>query len=246
MLIELLKNEFQLRRNRNPQYSLRAFAKSLKIHSSTLSVILSGKRKISPKQADKILRELNVDQIQKKQILLSIINTPLASTSIPANYETLQDESFSMISSCEHFTLLSCLDLDANGQTAEQLSEKLKIPLRETSECLERLARLQLVNRHENIWQATGRKFATNDNVLSSSVRRVNREYISKALSSLQYHSVEERDISGVTMAISSKKIPMAKKMIANFRREMAEYLEAGNGKDEVYRLNIQLFPLSK
>ena len=77
-------------------------------------------------------------------------------------------------------------------------------------------------------------------------MRRVNREYIQMALVSLEKNSIEERDVTGVTMAISTKKIAVAKKMISNFRRELAEYLETADSKDEVYRLNIQLFPLTK
>jgi transcriptional regulator with XRE-family HTH domain len=245
MLIELLKNEFQQRKDRNAQYSLRAFAKSLKIHSSTLSVILNGKRKISAKQAEKILRELNIDQIQKKEILLSLLNAP-ASVVNPILYETLSDEVFSIIGACEHFSLLACLDLTTKGQRTEDLAEKLQITQREARDCLERLGRLQLAVQREGLWYSTGRKFSIMNDIASSASRRVHHEYITKALSSLQSHVMEDRDISGVSMAISTKKLSMAKKMIANFSRELCEYLEADETKDKVYRLNIQLFPLSK
>ena len=55
----------------------------------------------------------------------------------------------------------------------------------------------------------------------------------------------QESDITGITMAIDSKKLKEAKKRITNFRRSLAEFLESGT-RDSVYRLNLQLFPLSK
>ncbi|MNS96870.1 hypothetical protein D3C72_1311880 [compost metagenome] len=56
---------------------------------------------------------------------------------------------------------------------------------------------------------------------------------------------VDKRDMSMITLAIDSKKIPKAKEMIKVFRRKLANYLAQGK-KDGVYTINIQLFPLTK
>src|SRR5262245_5035380 len=45
---EFLKKEFQERKSRNPNYSLRSFASSLETEASQLSKILTGKRRASP------------------------------------------------------------------------------------------------------------------------------------------------------------------------------------------------------
>ena len=243
MLLEILKNEFKQRADRNSQYSLRAFAKSLKMHSSTLSAILNKKRRITPAQAQKILNELNLDHSEKKRILLEMLQEKSASTE--ASFEKLDEAAFQVVSGWEHFALLACLDLDSSEKSTEQLAQKMKLPFSLTVEALERLHKLGLVLRREDHWQTTGKSFTTTNEVPSSALRKTHREYIHKALDSLQKHSVDERDITGISMAISTKKLASAKKMIAAFRRELAEHLES-DPKDEVYRLNIQLFPLSK
>ena len=66
-----------------------------------------------------------------------------------------------------------------------------------------------------------------------------------KAIDSLEKDPIDVRDMSGITMAISTRKLPEARKLIMDFRRKLCAFLEDGH-KDAVYRLNVQLFPLSQ
>jgi plasmid maintenance system antidote protein VapI len=43
---ELVSKEYQKRKNQNPRYSLRAFARDIGLNSGTLSSILKGRRKL--------------------------------------------------------------------------------------------------------------------------------------------------------------------------------------------------------
>jgi len=242
MLLDILKDDFLARQKRNGRYSLRAYARALQIHSSTLSAIMNGKRKISPQQAQKIMRVLEIPTKERKLILLSIMSEEKETSVF---YHTLSDDILSVVSGWEHFALLSCLDLSKDGKTSEDLTKKLKLEAGTAEQALQRLKKFNLVIQSEDLWHATGKHFTTSDQVPCEALRKTHREYIQKALASVDVHNVEERDITGITLAISSNKLPIAKKMIANFRREMAEFLEDGP-RDEVYRLNIQLFPLSK
>ncbi|MNL65954.1 hypothetical protein D3C87_1903530 [compost metagenome] len=45
-------------------------------------------------------------------------------------------------------------------------------------------------------------------------------------------------------MVVASKNLPKAKELIRQFRHDLSELLEQGEA-DDVYRLNIQLFPLT-
>lgn len=71
MLIEYLQKEFSARRKRNPRYSLRAFAKSLQLDSSTLSKLLRKKRPLTLNLARALLRGLELDEAKKKEIFYS-------------------------------------------------------------------------------------------------------------------------------------------------------------------------------
>lgn len=243
MLVDVLKQEFSERCRRNPQYSLRAFARSLKIHSSTLSAILNHKRNVTPKAAKKLLDQLEIDPVHKKKIFLAMIDghTPQARPSL----HLLDEEAISILCDWEHFAILSLLELGEKEKSPTWISNRLNIPLGIVLDCLGRLEKVELAKQENGIWSVTGKQCTTQTDVPSTAIRKANRQYIEKALYSLENHPIEERDITGMTLAICKSKIPLAKKVIADFRREMATLLEC-EPKDDVYRLNIQLFPLKK
>ncbi len=71
--LNLLKKELDSRKSRNPNYSLRSFARSLDISPSRLSEILSGQR-MSMKTANKIATKLKLNENAKAEFTKSIHN----------------------------------------------------------------------------------------------------------------------------------------------------------------------------
>lgn len=67
-----IQSEFENRRIRNPNYSLRAFARDLKTSPSRLSEAINGKRGISAKLAQGIARALALEGIDEEIFLLSV------------------------------------------------------------------------------------------------------------------------------------------------------------------------------
>jgi uncharacterized protein (TIGR02147 family) len=57
---------------------------------------------------------------------------------------------------------------------------------------------------------------------------------------------LSERDMSGVTMGITRKAYEQIKKEIVDFRRRIVAIASADDDAEQVYRLNLQLFPLSE
>ena len=70
-LLIYLQSAFAQRKTKNPKYSLRAFAQSLNIDSSTLSAILGGKRPITAKRAVKILERLEIKDDMRRELDLA-------------------------------------------------------------------------------------------------------------------------------------------------------------------------------
>lgn len=67
-----LLSEFEIRKTRNSQYSLRAFARDLRTSPSRLSEALNGKRGISSKLADNFIKLLNLGDIDSEIFRLSV------------------------------------------------------------------------------------------------------------------------------------------------------------------------------
>ena len=61
MNVEQLRQELRRRCERNPRYSIRAFARALEIHPSTLAAILAEKRPLTRKTAIRLASRLAKD-----------------------------------------------------------------------------------------------------------------------------------------------------------------------------------------
>ena len=244
MLIDHLQKTFAERCRRNPQYSLRAFARALEIDSSTLSALLRRKRPLTAKQARKLIESLDIqDPALAQTLLLGAIGAP-DSQSTP-EYNELALEAAEVISSWEHYAILFLIEIDGFRATNHNIARKLNLPLGVVIECLTRCEKLGLARQEGNVWKLITKNIAFTTNVPNQALKEVHKQYMQMAIDSLDKVSRENRDVSGITMAICSQKLPEASRMIQEFRRNLSAFLESGP-KDSVYRLNVQLFPLTQ
>lgn len=244
MLVEHMKRTFAARCRKNSSYSLRAFSRSLGMDSSTVSAVLKGKRPLTIKTAQKIVDGLGITNPAEAQKLVMGTFSIVKSEKL-FNYTELALENAEAISSWQHFAILALLEIkDFKGQE-RGISERLNIPFGIVSECLSRLEKLGLITKKNDRWHLTGRNMTTPSQIPSAALREGHRQVILKAIHSLESDPVHLRDISGITMAVSKSRLAEAKSLIQDFRRQLSAFMEVGN-RDAVYRLNIQLFPLSQ
>lgn len=67
--VSLLEKYFELRKRRNPRYSLRKYAKDLELTPMHLSYILRGQRGLSRKKAEVIAKVLRLSYADRKKFL---------------------------------------------------------------------------------------------------------------------------------------------------------------------------------
>jgi uncharacterized protein (TIGR02147 family) len=188
---------------------------------------------------------LNIRDPNEAQALLVETFTSQNSGPDESGYTELALDSAEAISGWQHFAILALLEIKSfNGQD-RTIAERLNIPLGIVWECLQRLEKLELVEKRKGSWALTGKNMSTPDQVPSGALREGHRQNILKGIHSLQEDPVDIRDISGITMAVSSSRLEGGRKMVQEFRRRLSAYMEGGK-KDAVYRLNIQLFPLTQ
>lgn len=244
MLIEHMKRTFADRCRKNPQYSLRAFSRSLGMDSSTVSSIMNGKRPLTIKSANKIIKGLDIVNPVEAQNLITetFAHQPDEGS---GGYQQVPIETAEAIAFWQHHAIMAVLETKDFKSTDRNIGERLNIPHGIVLECLDRLEKLQLIRRKKVGWELTGKNLATPQDMPSGMIREGHRQYIYKALHSLDNDPLDVRDVSGITMAISKARLKDAKKMIQDFRRKLSTFLEDGT-RDAVYRLNVQLYPISQ
>ncbi len=244
----MLESEYLARRQRNAAYSLRAFAKFLDLPSGRLSQLLSKKRRFTPKIGKKIASRLNFDPWKTEQLLRSIEALRKGSSLAPTvPYSPIAMDQFQTIADPVHFSVLSLLELDNFQGKPTAVAEKLAISVVEARGVLARLQRVGLVQIDKSgAYSLTAQEArATTTDISFAALRECHKRLLRDSIDLIDTVPIELRDVTSITMAIDSKKLAEAKKKIRDFRRSMAEFLESGK-KKEVYRMNIQLLPVTK
>lgn len=243
MLHQYLLKEFERRSLSNPKYSMRAFARDLEIHSGTLSSILNQRRAVGAKVLTHIMQKLPLSAMEKKKILSEMM-APAATTDTDAPV-LIDEKVLAIIQDWEHYAIMSYLQLRKVKKAPEDIAQAFSLPLSKIQRALANLEKAELIKHEGGKYKVMYKTLTTTRGIPSAALREAHIQYIDKAKAALTEFTTDERDITGRTMAISSKNLPKAKELIRQFRGELSELLEQG-GTDEVYRLNIQLFPLTR
>lgn len=243
-VVKVLRKHFAERQSKNPNYSLRAFAKHLQLSPAALSEVLSGKRSVTIKFAQKISQKLFLGPSEQKELLASF-ELNKGSARKPKGFIALEAEQFRVISDWHYFAILSLSETRDFNDSPDDIAARLNISSAKARAALETLERLSLLKKENGKLVPTGMQFETSDDVLSIGIQKNHSQGLELAGQSLSSHKVNERDFTSLTLAVDPSKLPKAKKMIRSFRQKLAEALECGE-QTEVYRLQVQFFPLSR
>lgn len=249
---EWLRAEYLQRKEKNPNYSIRAFARRLKISAGSLAELLAAKRPLTGNMARRLADELCYSP-QARESIVGMVQKHYAShqkiraftETIDSKYQRLEEDTFRLISEWYHLALLTLLETDdIEACPPAKMARRLGISTTEVRDALDRLERLNLVGREDGRWKSKGDIETTTD-VPSAAVRKFHHQSLEKAIESLESLPVAERDVTAITIAMDPEKLKLAKELIQKFRRNLADILGEGR-KKEVYQLNIQLIPLTR
>lgn len=249
-ILAFLRSELERRREHNPAYSQRAFARDLGVAPGRMSEIMTGRYPISLELGERIARRLKLDDGQRQQFFRRIraqrnvtARRPKWSTS-DADYAPLSEDVYLAIADWYHYALLSLMDTAGFQSDEAWMARRLGLPLATVEQALARLDRLGLAKNTRGTWRPTYARLTTSHDVPSEALRRSHRQVLSRAAAALDAVSVDQRDVTSSTLAGDPARVPHAKEMIRAFRRQLARFLEDGV-RTEVFDLNVQLIPVT-
>ncbi len=240
-----LQNELILRCKKNPNYSLRSFAKFLLVEPSALSKILKDRRNISEKMLKRLCDRLSIgpQRFSEFKKELHVIKT----ASIKSDYKNLLFDTFKVISEWYHYAILELIQISHFKPDPKWIAKTLGITVSEVNIAVLRLQKLMLLEITEDgKWIDHSGNFTNIKNEFTDvSLRILQRIFLEKASDALENVPIDKRDQSTVTMAISASLLKEAKEKIKEFRRSLADFLQNNGEKNEVYNLVISLYPLT-
>jgi uncharacterized protein (TIGR02147 family) len=261
-VVRILQDELLRIRTRRTEFSLRSYARLLALNPTQLNETLQGRRLVTRKIATRVLDRLGYDPVRSHELVESIPaerarpKTNLGTRregATPATvraFTALSADEFRAVADWHCFAILSLAETRGFKSKPEWIGKRLGIPTRDAASAIESLVRLGLLEWSSTPGGArrlkpTGRQFTTTNDIPSTSIRRNHAQGLELAREALNDVPVELREFTATVLAIDPKRLPLAKERLRAIKRELAELLEAGTPR-EVYRLSIQLFPLSK
>jgi uncharacterized protein (TIGR02147 family) len=248
--VSRLKEHLNRRQRQNPHYSLRAFARDLDLHPSTLSAVLKGKRPLPLKDARKVAKKLLLSPVEETLFIESLFSSKskLDEISIPQDQvRFMLDEShYKVLSEWEHFAVLSLFDIKGFKAEEKEIAKRLGISERRAESVLSHLLACGLLKQDDqgNLIRIH-QQLRTTEDIQSQAIHQGHREALEVGLKKLEEISVEMRDFSEVVLAVDMDQLPDAKTIIREFRKKMSALMKNGN-HTEVYQLAIQFYPMTQ
>lgn len=244
----VLKEEFERRKQEYPRFSLRAFARLLGISPASLSQVMSGSRCLGVRSAVLVADQCGFPPEKRAEFISLAIGTPVTEVStktIDSDFRLLEVTEFERIATWRHYAILSLGDLPQAPFDKHWVANRLNISEADAEVAMFDLRAMNLIEVDGDHFRQTGRPLRTRTDVPCETIQKFHSQLMLKAGESLATVDVRERDVTAVTMAVNKGRLRAAKKRIKEFRRNIMDFLSEGP-KDEVYALQISLFPLSR
>jgi uncharacterized protein (TIGR02147 family) len=163
--------------------------------------------------------------------------------------QPLTDTHFEYFSQWYHAVIRELLSLMRFEGDYEALAGMLRPQLSKTEveKSVELLRRLELVGSDDRDGQDATPRFLSSSGISleTLAVRNTQHRLAMLAAQALDDVPPEERDISGLSIGISSRGFEKAREELARCRRRLMEIAAEDQASDRVYRVNLHLFPLS-
>jgi len=121
-----------------------------------------------------------------------------------------------------------------------------EISAMEVRDVLHDLVKMGLLKKSgEDVYEQTEKSLEGSAEALPMAIRSMHRDMAKFAEGAIDAFGVDERNISGITMGLGPETYQRVLKILAECRRQIVDVVSASDDAEQVYRLNLQLFPLT-
>lgn len=254
--------DFYENRKKCSAFSWREFAKLADFASSGfLKLVCDGKTRLSRVAVEKVLyaMKLSGPSAEYFRSMVTFCDSPspdkrrsaferMMSIAREHQVEFLEAKSFAYFSSWVNPALRELAPIMPNA-TPLELGHALvpSISVAEARTSLELQESLGLLEKDESgNYKQTNKGVSSTREVVSATIVDMQKQFANLAADALEKFSRDERHISGMTMGLDRRAYERIAVELDAFRKKVADIVSEVGVYSRVYRLNLQLFPLSK
>jgi uncharacterized protein (TIGR02147 family) len=259
---EYLRAYYEAAKEAVPAFSYRYFSRRAGFSSPNyLKMVMDGDRNLTDDSVKKMVRglELEGDEARFFADLVDFVQAVDAEKRNEAYERVAASQQFRQARRIDHsmFEYLSRWYLPAIREMAAHeeftddpawIARRLfpSITEEEAAEALELLFEMGLLIRTEDGGVTRGEPtWTTGHEVRSLAIGNFHRQMLQRAAESIEEVPREVRDLSQLTVVIEAETVDDLKERIHAFRESLIERCERDDGREVVYQIGIQLFPLS-
>jgi uncharacterized protein (TIGR02147 family) len=216
--------------------------------SRSSAFMLSNALRLSEKEADYFANMIAFNQaetVREKEFFFKKMSEVCAH----GKHQRLRQDQFDYFSEWYFAALRSLLPVMSFKDNFSELAKFLDPPLTATQarKAVELLLQLGLLAKDASgNYTVLAPQLTGGDEVTSVALARFHRQSLDLARRAIDYYPARERDVSGVTMSLSSAGFDKIKAEIQAFRKRAMRIAEQDANEEGVFQLNLQFFPLSK
>lgn len=247
---------------KNHKMSLREITKDAEISVGYLSMVLSGKRRLTEKAFNKLISHLKLSPPEKKflNLLHTIGETESPLLRVEALAEMAKISSFRKVNQKEYDTykyltkwyfvaIREMILLPDFKNDPNWIQERLRgrISLKEVSEALEFLEEKKLVLKDDSgKYYLSQVDLACKEGVYKISLAEFHRQILDMAHKSIHEVSRDKRYILGRTVAINATEFDKAKEIFDEAMKKIEMLGSSKESDQEVYHFELVTFPMTE
>ncbi len=240
-MYEVLKSLLVERQKKNPDSSLRSLAKDLSISPSRLSLLLNGKIDLTRELLDKIKSGNKLDG-EEKRMLEECYNNYYSRLDVQPTRSLTLEESI-RVSGWEFGAIRVYLDSDLGPTDCESISKHFGISVEKVNEVIQTMIDLELLEKKDGKYVLHAKSISKDVKPSHDILKKSLGELCVRGLECIEWALPEHREFYGSTFSIPMELVPKIKKLISKCINDVGE-CTMHHKKGEVYRLNIQFFPM--
>jgi len=228
-VVQILSDRFKERAQANPSYSLRSFARDLKVSPSTLSEIFNQKKGISKKLALQLADSLNLPEWEKTyfQQLVQVecsknielrkqAKEQLESFIRENTFQLIQNKALKSLTSWVELAILELTYIKVFQPNIKWIAKQLSAPESTIALAIGRLQEAELleINPKTGVWTDVSPLFTTTDGIPNESIRNFHRSVLNLALKKLDSTDLKSRTVKTVVLSVSEKNKENVKKIL--------------------------------
>lgn len=264
--IQFLKCTLSEKAKVNPSYSLRAFAKKLGLSAGAMSLILNRKKKLSLERACELAKALDLDE-KESEYFLALIQfegaksqdlqiqfleklkklNPQFSPTHNLKQTMLSLEHFRLIANWYGFAILELISIPNTSWTVKDIAQKFAIPKIEVEVTLERLEKLELIEKNaQGYFQRAVDSVMINSALPSETIQKYYLDIHEESKKSIKEQTPQDKVIGTQVFSLDVEQLEEVRVLTENYLNSLNELAARGKNKTEIYQAITNVFKLTK